>query len=335
MDTINNYSDIEFQVHFHMERKTALHLIALYESSDVVPVSSNGGRSRIGASKEVYIFLWYLSNKENYRQMAHLFGKANSAIFNVLQRVCKWLSVIMAKEIICWPSDGTIETEMTTKFEQIFGIPSVIGAIDSWHIKIKGLKGNKMEYLNRHQYNSIYLQGIVDADQKFIDVFCGAPGSLNKWDVFGGSNICQRLQQTTSSNVLIATAAYPPSDIIIPPYQINGQMTNLEEHFNLLLLPYRLLVKNAFTILTKRFPRLLQLSDQTNVGCVVNYVMAACVLHNLCILLGDCTAIDIIGGDVIDDVDDDYMPILTHRIEAAAEQRRTRLMGEMIEKGLL
>ena len=54
--------------------------------------------------------------------------------------------------------------------EDIAGFPNAVGAIDSSRISIKAPHINHEDYFNSKQNYSINLQGVVDADGKFVDV---------------------------------------------------------------------------------------------------------------------------------------------------------------------
>ena len=68
------------------------------------------------------------------------------------------------------------------------------GAIDGSHISIKAPHINREDYFNRKQNYSINLQGVVDADAKFIDVSTGWPGSIHDARVLRLSTLSRRAE---------------------------------------------------------------------------------------------------------------------------------------------
>ena len=80
------------------------------------------------------------------------------------------------------------------KMEDIAGFPNAVGAIDGSHISIKAPHINHEDYFNRKQNYSINLQGVVDADGKFIDVSIGWPGSIHDARVLRLSTLYRRAE---------------------------------------------------------------------------------------------------------------------------------------------
>ena len=65
------------------------------------------------------------------------------------------------------------------EFEESYGIPQIMGAIDGRHIEINAPPDNHEDYFNQKQHYSVNLQGIIDSNLKFIHVTVGYPGSLH------------------------------------------------------------------------------------------------------------------------------------------------------------
>ena len=76
--------------------------------------------------------------------------------------------------------------------EDIAGFPNAVGAIDGSHISIKAPHVNHDDFFNRKQNYSINLQGVVDADEKFIDVSTGWLGSIHDARVLRLSTLYRR-----------------------------------------------------------------------------------------------------------------------------------------------
>ena len=64
------------------------------------------------------------------------------------------------------------------------GFPQAIGAIDGCHIRIKAPLKNAEDYINRKDYHSIILQGLVDSRYLFRDIFVGWTGKTHDARVF-------------------------------------------------------------------------------------------------------------------------------------------------------
>ena len=69
------------------------------------------------------------------------------------------------------------------------------GAIDGSHIWIDKPAEDPDSYINRKQYFSINIQGTVNHQIKFLDVFIGYPGSVHDARVFKNSPLRNDLRE--------------------------------------------------------------------------------------------------------------------------------------------
>lgn len=78
----------------------------------------------------------------------------------------------------------------------------VLGAIDGSHIRIDKPVEDANSYINRKQYFSIHVQGTVNHNLKFIDIFVGYPGSVHT-RVFKNSSIYNDLHELCGGKLKI------------------------------------------------------------------------------------------------------------------------------------
>lgn len=202
-----------------------------------------------------------------------------------------------------------------TQFEAVKKIPHILGCIDCSHIKIKAPRENKEEYFNRKHCYSLHLQAVVDANNAFIDVFAGEPGSMHD----------SRDQEITFPNnsVLLGDSAYPAGYWIVGPYKDNGYL-NQQRQFNYIHSATRIAVENAFGLLKTRFRRLLHFTEQDNLKTITNLIVCGCILHNICILQND---------DIVNQYAENPVDPVTDESYAAPNQptnRRDALLAELI-----
>lgn len=86
--------------------------------------------------------------------------------------------------------------------------------------------------------------------------------------------------------VLLGDSAYPETSYLVPPYKDFGNLTAKQLKFNYLHSATRIVVENAFGLLKGRFRR-LKFFESPNLGFITNCIVAACVLHNICIAEND------------------------------------------------
>ena len=105
---------------------------------------------------------------------------------------------------------------------------------------------------------------------------------------------------------------------LITPYRDNGHLTRQQRRFNTVLSSVRQKVERAIGLLKGRWRNLLFL-DHVDLQLAVHLIIAACVLHNFCIIHDD------FYDDYIDDDDDPHDG--GHHPDEGAEQKRTHLMN--------
>lgn len=169
------------------------------------------------------------------------------------------------------------------------GFPMVLGAIDGSHIEIKPPKENGICYVNRKGRPSIILQGVCNHQCIFIDCFAGFPGSVHDARVFqksGMAEICRQNKNFPNDSHLIGDSAYPLGRHILVPFKDNGHLTRKQINYNIAHAATRVVIERAFGILKGRWRRLKYL-ELHNTDNLPSTIVAACVLHNFCILKND------------------------------------------------
>jgi len=86
---------------------------------------------------------------------------------------------------------------------------------------------------------------------------------------------------------LIGDAAYGIHPHLMVPYRNNGHLTNRQKNFNYCLSSTRMAIERAIGQLKIRFRILLDCLPLTDVKKIPEFILACCVLHNVCILKDD------------------------------------------------
>ncbi|XP_050338341.1 LOW QUALITY PROTEIN: uncharacterized protein LOC126764735 [Bactrocera neohumeralis] len=263
-------------------------------STEQTRFATKSGKAKIPAKTMMYMYVWYLSNTITYRQLAVLFGVTKSTAWAVVRRVVAWVFSI-GHEFIKWPTGDALE-ETTRKFLQRKQIPGVIGAIDCTHLTINApIKDKHTIYFDRKRNYSVVLQSIVDADKKFIDIYCGEPGSYHdsgvlKRSAFYRKAECNMESFFPNSTFILRDSAYPCRNYLISVFKDYGSLTLNQIRFNKTHSSARIVVENAFGALKRRFRRLLKFTEPRNLCAISNLVASACIMHN--IITNDDTIID-------------------------------------------
>lgn len=163
-----------------------------------------------------------------------------------------------------------------------------MGVLDGTHITIKAPPHNANDYYNRNNMHSVILQAVCDDKKKIIDVFVGTPGRVHDARVFRISplfNLLRNGHPTISENEhLIGDNAYPLSAFLLKPFRDNGHLTPRQTRFNTRLSSVRSIIEQSFGLLKGKFRRLKYL-EMIRVDQIPSVITAACVLHNLIIML--------------------------------------------------
>ena len=177
------------------------------------------------------------------------------------------------------------------------GFPQAVAAIDCCHIRIKASNKNPEDYMNRKEYHSTVLQGLVDNHYLFRDIFVGWTGKSHDARIFKNSplykecqkrsflpiNMSKQIGNVEMSPLILGDSAYSLENWVMKPYSDRGNLSPDEARFNLALSRSQVVVENAFGRLKGRFQCIAKRLD-TTLEHTVNIVTTCCILHNFCII---------------------------------------------------
>ena len=105
--------------------------------------------------------VWLLSNLESFRSVADSFGMNKGSLHRLVMSVCRTLTDLRG-DVICLSSTFSQYQTLPQHFQEVAGMPCVIGAIDGTHIKIPGPSEHRDAYINRKGFPSMQLQVVCD-----------------------------------------------------------------------------------------------------------------------------------------------------------------------------
>lgn len=227
-----------------------------------------------------------MANTEPLRTMADRFDISTSSVFRVLRRVIAWL-LTKLDTMIRWPQEHDV-MRICEEFYKKQRISNVLGAIDSSHIRIEKPTLNAQDYCNRKKFFSINLQAVVDANMRFLNIYCGEPGSLHDARILRRSPLYETANANTrmlfpNKTFLLGDSAYPSLSWLVPPFRDNGHLTNRQKEFNFIHSSTRMPVERAFGYVKGRFRRIKFFNEYREMRFITDTVVVACILHNYCI----------------------------------------------------
>lgn len=230
-----------------------------------------------------------------YRSICVKFGVGRATAFRAVRRVTYALHCI-APRFIQWPKDA-IATDIMEHFKKTCGFPNVIGAIDGTHIKIRSPPNDTVSYINRKGFPSLNVQLICDSRGLFTHCYAGEVGSLHDARVFRNSPVARFLEMPDvyfpNDSHIIGDAAYAIHPHLLVPFRDNGHLSNRQKNFNYCLSSTRMAIERAIGQLKIRFRILLDCLPLTDVKKIPEFIIACCVLHNICILQNDVMTVGV------------------------------------------
>ncbi|KAJ8910656.1 hypothetical protein NQ315_016034 [Exocentrus adspersus] len=124
-----------------------------------------------------------------------------------------------------------------------------------------------------------------------MDVFVGYPSSVSDRRIFVNSDLYRNVTTNVAeyfdeNQFILGDKAYPNLKWILSPYIDRGHLQERHKNFNKCHASTRSVVERSFALLFGRFRRLKYL-DMCRMDLIPKTVLAACVLHNICLMFAD------------------------------------------------
>ncbi|XP_036343532.1 putative nuclease HARBI1 [Rhagoletis pomonella] len=181
-----------------------------------------------------------------------------SCAHNVLNNVMSFL-LELSPNIIKFAQSVAEKEIIANDFAEICGFPNVLGCIDGTYISTRAPRHKiRSTYINRHDTIFVTMQGICDANLKFIDVFTSVPSKVHDSRVLKLPFIGKELQKLCLPKYhLLGDSAYPIRNYLLTPYGDYGNLTEHEKTYNYNFSQTRVRIENAFGLLKCRFRQLM------------------------------------------------------------------------------
>jgi len=93
---------------------------------------------------------------------------------------------------------------------------------------------------------------------------------------------------------LLGDSAYGIQKYIMVPFRDNGHLTDIENNYNQKHSSARMIVERSLGLLKGRFRSILDNLPMTRTDFIPKYIIACCILHNICLLHDDLIDIPVI-----------------------------------------
>uniref|UniRef100_A0A8C4FA24 DDE Tnp4 domain-containing protein n=1 Tax=Dicentrarchus labrax TaxID=13489 RepID=A0A8C4FA24_DICLA len=270
--------DHTFARHFRIPR-TRFEVLQRYLQEGGLRSDHHQGQPPLPIGKKVLMFLWYMANQNCFRGIS---DKLNVSLSSAHRAILKVLTIMstLGQAFVSWHT-GCEKRVSATSFQHTSGLEGVIGAIDGCHIRIQRPPIRGGDYMNRKSYYSVLLQGIVNAEGRFINVFTGIPGRVHDARLLRSSPFFQEWQEMMGEYRLLGDSAYigQTFPFILTPQRDNRALTDADLGHNANISRGRVIVEQAFGRMKCNWRRLRDLQN-TCIVTVVKIILAACYLHN-------------------------------------------------------
>ncbi|XP_031349770.1 putative nuclease HARBI1 [Photinus pyralis] len=275
------YNPTDFRAHFRISRQSVEEVMQCLGTKDY----SSVGRPALPLLDSVLLMIWTISNQESFRSIADRFGIGKGHAHRIFLLMCQKVHK-KSHLYIKWPK-GAKAQETVTEFSTLRGensFPNVFGCVDGTHIPIPGPLADN-SYYNRKGFHSVLLQGICNAKQEFINVYCGWPGSVHDSKMWQNSKVYKKLEEGANAMLLpgcylLGDTAYPIKPYMMVPFKDNGTLTLRQRRFNAKLSSTRVVIEQAYGRLKSQFRRLKYL-PMLRIQQIPYVITTACILHNI------------------------------------------------------
>lgn len=247
--------------------------------------------------------------------------------FRALRRVTYALHCVSSR-FIKWPK-GQNAVNVMERFQQSCGFPNIIGAIDGTHVKIRAPVKDSNSYINRKVYHSINVQVVCDSRSLFTHCYAGQAGSVHDARVFRNSPVARFLELPDeyfpNYSHIIGDAAYSIHPNFMIPFRNNRYLTIRQRNFNFCLSSTRMEVERAIGQLKIRFRVLLDCLPLLDIKKIPEFIIACCVLYNICLLQNDEMLVGVYQHDEAIPVN----PVVYENVINVANEKRNTIMNAL------
>ncbi|KAH6772794.1 nuclease [Perilla frutescens var. frutescens] len=287
-----------FKHFFRLSKKTFEYICSLVRE-DLISRPPSGlinieGRL-LSVEKQVAIALRRLASGESQVSVGASFGVGQSTVSQVTWRFIEAMEE-RARHHLKWPDSSQME-RVISGFESSSGLPNCCGAIDATHIVMTlPAVQTSDDWCDQENNYSMFVQGIVDSEMRFLDIVTGWPGGMPisrllkcsgfyKLSESGGrlnGSVRKLSDGEEIREYIVGGASYPLLPWLVTPFE--GQATS---EFNRVLETARSAAVKAFSQLKGGWRILNKVMWRPDKRKLPSIIIVCCLLHNIIIDCGE------------------------------------------------
>lgn len=239
------------------------------------------------------------------------------------------------KDYLGWPQDPAKRFASMRRFYDVAQFPSVCGAVDGTHINVIPSKTAEPCFVNRHRQHSLNVCAVAGGNYAFYYVNARHPGRSHDSRVLQETGLWAKFERgfrPFKGAVILGDSAYPLRDWLMTPFRTTVVMTPAMQSYQRSHSRTRGIVEKAFGVLKMRFRALHTGLRVADIDQAAHIIMAACVIHNICIEQGDDLSEYLEEYELLPGSEQSEMDIVNPREEvelqpAAGETRRSKFVS--------
>ncbi|KAK4877062.1 hypothetical protein RN001_009568 [Aquatica leii] len=278
INPLNKYDDKDFRSMYRINKETARFLINLVRRD----IETNNSKRGLPIDSEIQVLatLRYFAKGGYQNDIAEIHGMSQSTLSRTIKKVVSAVAR-HRHEYIKFPVDQESIRTLKRDFFNIAACPSIVGAIDGTHIKIKN-PGKRdlypLTYQNRKGFFSLNVQVVCDAKCRVLDIVTRWRGSVHDSRIWHECELKNKFERREINGILLGDSGYPSSRYLLTPL-LNPQ-TLPEERYNRSHIQTRNVIERFFGIWNNKFRCFLnRLHIDLNVA--KNALVALAVIHNI------------------------------------------------------
>ena len=248
-------------------------------------------RKCISAAESLALTLRFLATGDSQQSLSFSFRIGKATVSEINSETCDAIYTVLKDTYLSPPQSKEEWLGISSKFEELWDMPHVIGCFDGKHIRIECPKLSGTLYHNYKGFFSIVLLAICDANYCFTLFDLGQSGSNNDSGVLASSQMGKmyedellhvpedrKLNDSDNESLpyfLLGDEIFPLKKWPFP----GRNATEEEKTYNYRHSRARRVIENAFGILTARW-RIFQKPIRGTVANVERYTLACLALHN-------------------------------------------------------
>ncbi|GFP92331.1 putative nuclease harbi1 [Phtheirospermum japonicum] len=289
----------------------------------------------LSVEKQVAIALRRLASGESQVSVGASFGVGQSTVSQVTWRFIEAMEE-RARHHLKWPDPARIR-RVKSGFESSFGLPNCCGAIDATHIVMTlPAVQTSDDWCDQENNYSMFVQGVVDSEARFLDVVTGWPGGmpisrLLKFSGFyklceGGARLTGNVNGDEIREYIVGGVSYPLLPWLVTPFGGDGRSDFDQVVENAI----RSTAVEAFSKLKGGWRILNKVMWRPDKRKLPSIVLVCCLLHNIIIDCGDRLGPDV---GLLTHHDSEYKGHICKQVDEVGVTMRERLAKHLLSRG--